>query len=155
MPRALLQSLPMSFALAGSLFAGQTADPPFTRLFPVDGPVTTGWIVGHWSDVANPPPKEPAIWTVKDGDLWGGKSKSGQWVGTWLMSEKEYADFILEVGFKFMNGGARGNGGIALRAALKGDPAYTGIEMQITDPRVPKRGCTRPQPASSSQVRCT
>jgi hypothetical protein len=56
-----------------------------------------------------------------------------------LMSEKEYGDFILEVAFKFMNGGARGNGGIALRAALKGDPAYTGLEMQITDPRYETR----------------
>jgi hypothetical protein len=119
--------------------AAQAADPPFATLFPVDGPVGSGWIVGHWSDVSNPPPKESVTWVVKDGNLWGGKSKSGRWVGTWLMSEKEYGDFILEVAFKFMKGGAKGNGGIALRAGLKGDPAYTGLEMQITDPRYETR----------------
>jgi hypothetical protein len=35
-------------------------------------------------------------------------------VGTWLLSEREYGDFILEVDFKFVNGGATGNGGVAL-----------------------------------------
>ena len=112
----------MSFALVRCFAAtllmvpllSQAADPPFVTLFPADGPVSAGWIVGHWSDVANPPPKEPAFWTVRDGNLWGGKSKSGRWVGTWLMSEQEYGDFILEVAFKFMNGGAQLTGALYL-----------------------------------------
>jgi hypothetical protein len=33
------------------------------------------------------------------------------------------------------NGGQSGNGGIALRAPLWGDPAYSGLELQITDER--------------------
>jgi hypothetical protein len=35
---------------------------------------------------------------------------------------------------QFGNGGKAGNGGIALRAPLSGDPAYAGLELQITDP---------------------
>ena len=137
MPRALLPDL-CSTALR---YAVSVIRRPERRTAPYPA-FPSGWtghdgvIVGHWSDVANPPPEGPAIWTVKDGDLWGGKAKSGKWVGTWLMSEKEYGDFILEVGFKFMNGGAHGNGGIGLRAALKGDPAYTGVELQNHRPTV-------------------
>ena len=74
-------------------------------------------------------------WDVRDGILYGGKSPTRKWVGTWLLSEREYGDFILEVDFKFVNGGATGNGGVALRAPLFGRPSYNGMELQITDPR--------------------
>ena len=121
---ALLASAP--------LVAGD--EPKLEPLFPRDGPVTEGWHVGHWADVTNPP-KEGAVWEVRDGVLLGGKSKSGEWVGTWLLSEREYGDFILDLEFKFKNGGKHGNGGVALRAPLHGDPAYDGFELQITDPR--------------------
>jgi len=46
------------------------------------------------------------------------------------MSEKEYGDFVLEYEFKL---GPRGNSGCALRAPLKGDPAFDGMEMQMAD----------------------
>jgi hypothetical protein len=52
--------------------------------------------------------------------------------GTWLMSEKEYGDFILEYEFKL---GPRGNSGLALRAPMKGDPAFDGMELQMADYR--------------------
>ena len=109
-----------------------SADPPLKPLF-AEGPVKTGWVVGHWADVAEPA-KKPITWSVKDGVLTAQKLPK-DWVGTWLMSEREYGNFILELDFKFKEGGNRGNGGIALRAPLKGDPAYEGFEMQITDPR--------------------
>lgn len=96
---------------------------PFQVLFPKDG-VPQGWKVGYWSDVSQPP-KEPSIWEVKDGVLISGEHRS-----TWLMSEKEYQDFELTFEFKL---GKRGNGGCALRAPMKGDPAFDGMELQMAD----------------------
>jgi hypothetical protein len=109
-------------------------EPKFTDLFPVDGPVTKGWVVRTWSNIKDAPEWE-TIWEVRDGMLYGGKSPTRKWVGTWLLSDREYGDFILEVDFKFVNGGATGNGGVALRTPLNGRPSYNGMELQITDPR--------------------
>ena len=68
-----------------------------------------------------------AAWTVKDGVL-----KSDQRRGAWLISDKEYGDFILEFEIKL---GELGNSGVALRAPLYGDPAFDGMEMQVADYR--------------------
>src|SRR5687768_10734460 len=47
-----------------------------------------------------------------------------------LVSPREYADFILEFEIKLTE---VGNGGVALRAPLRGDPAFDGMEMQVAD----------------------
>ena len=97
----------------------------FTRLFPEDG-VPKGWLVRRWDDVSKP--ADPAaIWKVQDGVLHGSEPR-----GTWLLSEKEYGDFVLEFEWKL---GERGNSGTALRAPLYGDPAFDGMELQMVDPR--------------------
>jgi hypothetical protein len=114
-----------------------SADPRPTRfvlLFPRDGPVGEGWTIRTWADVKDAPPHE-TVWEVRDGILYGGKSPTGRWVGTWLFSEREYGDFVLEVEFKFKNGGATGNGGVGLHSPLSGRPSQHGLELQITDPR--------------------
>lgn len=98
-------------------------DTAFTPLFPTDGP-PQGWRVTEWSDVAKPAPKE-VHWKVKDGILHPGEKR-----GTWLISEKEYSDFILEFDIKLSE---RGNSGVALRAPMKGDPAFEGMELQVAD----------------------
>jgi hypothetical protein len=95
----------------------------FEKLFPEDG-TPKGWVIREWSDVSKTVPKE-VQWSVKDGILNSGKQR-----GNWLMSEKEYADFILEFEVKLTE---KGNSGIALRAPMKGDPAFDGMEMQIAD----------------------
>jgi hypothetical protein len=46
------------------------------------------------------------------------------------MSEEEYSDFVLEWEFKL---GETGNSGCALRAPLRGDPAFDGMELQMAD----------------------
>ena len=46
------------------------------------------------------------------------------------MSEREYGDFILEFEFKL---GTNGNSGCALRAPMRGDPAFDGMELQMAD----------------------
>ena len=95
----------------------------FVSLFPDDG-VPPGWRVGAWNDVSKPGPSN-TVWRVKQGVL----QPEGE-RGTWLMSEKEYGDFILEYEFKL---GETGNIGLALRAPMKGDPAFDGMELQMAD----------------------
>ena len=94
-------------------------------LFPQAG-VPAGWTVRAWDDVSKPANGNP-VWKVEDGILSGGEPR-----GSWLLSEKTYADFILEFDFLL---GERGNSGCALRAPLAGDPAFDGIEVQMADVR--------------------
>jgi hypothetical protein len=101
----------------------QTTDGDFVALFPEDGE-PTGWVVRRWNDVSQPP-ENRATWIVKDGVLHSGKPR-----GTWLMYERELTDFVLEFEFKL---GPLGNSGLALRAPMKGDPAFDGLELQMAD----------------------
>ena len=120
---ALLPHLAVTGLLLGLVACANRVEPRFTVLFPTDGP-PTGWVVRHWADVKNPPP-EPVKWEVRDGVLHGGEPR-----GTWLLSEREYGDFIIEFDFKL---GARGNSGLALRTPLAGDPAFDALELQMAD----------------------
>lgn len=97
----------------------------FTPLFGGEGP-PAGFRLGAWDDVSKPAP-EGAQFMVKDGVLHGPTVR-----GCWLLSEKEYGDFILTYEFKL---GERGNSGCALRAPAKGDPAFDGLELQMADLR--------------------
>jgi Domain of Unknown Function (DUF1080) len=118
------QTLLWSAVLAGSGTSMAAAgDDDFVPLFPKDGP-PKGWVVREWNDLAKPagPGTE---WTVRDGILQPGKKR-----GTWIVSEKTYTDFILEFEIKLT---AVGNSGVALRAPLKGDPAFDGMELQFAD----------------------
>ncbi len=47
-----------------------------------------------------------------------------------LFTAKEYADFIFRFEYLLQPGG---NNGVAVRAALEGTPAYTGMEIQLLD----------------------
>lgn len=106
----------------------------FTPLFPKEG-VPEGWTVRAWDDVKNPGP-EGAAWRVKDGVLHGSDPR-----GTWLVSEREYADFTLKFEFKL---GERGNSGCGLRFPGHGDPAFDGLELQMVDPRYYPAGMVVP-----------
>jgi len=97
----------------------------FELLFPVDG-VPKGWVVRMWNDLSKPAPSN-AVWIVENGVLRGSKER-----GVWLVSEREYENFILEFEFKL---GELGNSGCALRAPMKGDPAFEGMELQMADLR--------------------
>lgn len=119
-------SCTMSLLLAGVVaLQPRAADDTdgFVRLFPRDG-APEGWTVRAWNDLAKPAGKDTA-WTVQNGVLRSGKQR-----GTWLVSDKEYANFILELEIRL---GERGNSGIALRAPLRGDPAFDGMELQVAD----------------------
>ena len=97
----------------------------FVPLFPEDG-TPKGWMVRRWDDVGKAA-EDGVLWSVKDGALLGSTKR-----GTWLISEKEYGDFVLKYEFKL---GPRGNSGCALRAPLLGDPAFDGLELQMADLR--------------------
>ena len=117
-------SVLVTFFVTGQIADSQGAD-GFVPLFTSDGP-PQGWVVRAWNDVSQPPAM-PTTWKVKNGILEGGEPR-----GTWLMSEKEYGDFELQYEFKL---GERGNSGLALRAPMKGDPAFDGMELQMADYR--------------------
>jgi hypothetical protein len=118
--RALLLALGLGLSL--SLPATDTG---FEPLFPNDG-VPEGWMVRAWNDVRNPADGDPQ-WKVVNGVLLGGEPR-----GSWLLSERQYGDFVLEFEFKL---GERGNSGCAIRAPLWGDPAFDGMELQMADLR--------------------
>lgn len=85
-----------------------------------------GWLVREWNDLTKP--AEGAKWAVdEEGILHGSDPR-----GTWLVSEGQYTDFVLTLEFKLP---PQGNSGVALRAPMRGDPAYDGMELQIVDPR--------------------
>jgi hypothetical protein len=107
------------------LLHAQESEAQFEPLFPEDG-VPRGWVVRAWNDVSQEAAGSP-VWKVEGGILRGGEPR-----GHWLMSEREYADFVLEFEFKL---GERGNSGCALRAPMRGDPAFDGIELQMADVR--------------------
>jgi hypothetical protein len=83
-------------------------------------------MVRRWNDVSQPA-AAGTQWTVTNGVLRGSEPR-----GTWLVSEREYGDFVLEFEWKL---GPQGNGGCGLRFPPKGDPAFDGIELQMVDPR--------------------
>jgi hypothetical protein len=112
--------------LAGAAAAAETTiaqDDGMKELFTEDG-VPKGWVVTTWNDLSKKA-EEGNAWQVKNGVLHSGKSR-----GTWLVSEKEYGDLELKYEFKLTE---VGNSGLALRAPMKGDPAFDGMELQMAD----------------------
>ncbi|MEX2174123.1 MAG: DUF1080 domain-containing protein [Pirellulaceae bacterium] len=112
-------------ALVGWCAVVAAADDGFAPLFPDEG-IPKEWKVASWNDLSKPP-EQKVEWTVKEGVLTSGSPR-----GTWLVSEREYGDFVLEFEFKL---GETGNSGCALRTPLKGDPAFEAMELQMADLR--------------------
>jgi hypothetical protein len=119
----LLLALMGAIALAGCASGGYKDN--FPLLFPKDG-VPEGWTVRKWDNVKNAA-DAGVQWRVTNGVLHGSEPR-----GTWLVSEREYDDFILEYEWKL---GERGNSGCGLRFPVEGDPAFDGLELQMVDPR--------------------
>jgi 3-keto-disaccharide hydrolase len=120
-PEAAMSRTPLALLLCLALplcarpaEAEPEAPEGFTALF--NGKDLTGWKV-HGG--------KKESWAAEKGVLF---VKGGR--GGWLMTEKEYGDFELRLEFKVPKGG---NSGVALRSPLKGDPAYSGMEVQILD----------------------
>jgi hypothetical protein len=106
--------------LSTVLLAGCCTTPEpgeFSVLF--NGRDLDGWLVMHGGE-----------WTVEDGVLVGRDGRdwttNPELSGSWLRTEKPYADFILELEYAI-----EGNSGVFFRSALEKNPAFTGYEMQI------------------------
>jgi len=73
---------------------------------------------------------------AKDGLLVCKKNGGGN-----LFTKKKYGDFILRFEFRLTSGA---NSGLGIRAPLKGDAAYVGMELQILDDTSPKYAKLKP-----------
>lgn len=80
-----------------------------------DGDSLEGWTTSGNRDA----------WLVRDRELH--TTGRGGW---WLRTEKQYRDFELMLDF---NVPENGNSGVGLRGSATGDPAFTGMEVQIYD----------------------
>lgn len=100
-------------------------------------PIFNGMDLAGWTKI------EGGDWTVENGVLIGRNgvnwSTNPERTGSWLSTEKEYADFRLELQFTVNKGG---NSGVFIRSSHKRNPAFTGYEMQIHDSpgRPPSKG---------------
>ncbi|HYO80998.1 MAG TPA: DUF1080 domain-containing protein [Bryobacteraceae bacterium] len=95
--------------------------------------VSVAAAAGQWTPLFNG--KDLTGWTLLGGKGPGYVIENGVIVcpengGGNLLTEKDYSDFELELDFKLSPGG---NSGVAVRAPLEGDIAYTGMEIQILD----------------------
>jgi hypothetical protein len=85
-------------------------------------------------DLAGWVPMHGGEWLVQDGVIVGRNGTN--WTtnpeksGSWLRTEKQYSDFVLELEFAINE---KGNAGIFLRSGFERNPAFTGHEMQILD----------------------
>jgi len=101
--------LSMVFALAS--MAQEVNDAGSVPLF--NGVDLTGW---HQIGPQNWHAENDIVWTE-------GK-------GGWLRSDRLYADIVLRLEYRVSPGAA---GGIVLRSAEQGDPAFTGLEIALND----------------------
>ena len=66
-------------------------------------------------------------WSVVDGVLTGTGKNHG-----WIATKKSYDNFRLYLEFRVPDGG---NSGVFVRAPKEGNPAFTGLEVQVLDDR--------------------
>ncbi len=93
-------------------------------------PLFNGRNLDGWQVVRGKP------YVVEDGKLVCPASGGGV-----LYTTRQYSDFILRFEFKLSPGA---NNGVAIRAPLKGDAAYAGLEIQILDDYSPRFRHLRP-----------
>src|SRR5207249_7797927 len=119
---------PLAIALAAGLLAGCASTQPDADFVPLfDGKTLSGWrLVGKTGDG----------YSVKDGVIYCARGGGGN-----LLSDKEYADFILRLEFKLESGS---NNGVGIRAPLEGEPTFLGMEIQMLDDNAPQYADRRP-----------
>ena len=125
--------------LTGYTAALQAVEDGFGPLFAGDS--LAGWKVSDWSNISTPQKVPGTPWKIEDGVLYGLNKR------TWIVSAKEYGDFVLKFDSKISKGS---NGGIGLRFPLDGDPAYKGMEIQVVDHGIYYRGSSQPQQRTGS-----
>lgn len=84
-------------------------------------PLFNGQDLSGWKAVDGP----LSSWKVEDGLLYCSGGGGG-----WLSTDKQYANFEIELEFRVPSGG---NSGVFLRAPRQGNPAFAGMEVQVLD----------------------
>jgi hypothetical protein len=102
--------------------AAQQAEAGFVPLF--DGKTLDGWTLVRGRGDG---------YGVKDGMIYCAEGGGGN-----LMTEKQYANFVIRFDFRMPPEGS--NNGLGIRAPLEGDAAYQGIELQILDEKAALAG---------------
>jgi len=110
-----MKKLLVAIACVGSMYAGE-----FVSLF--NGKDFTGW-----GGAGKP---EQSGYVIKEGGIIESTKKC-----RFLITEKEYSNYVFEFEFKLTAGA---NNGLGIHYPGKGDPAYTGMEIQILDNTHPK-----------------
>lgn len=95
-------------------------------------PLFNGRDLAGWKAVDGP----LTSWHVADGQVYCSGGGGG-----WLSTEKEYANFEIELEFRVPPGG---NSGVFLRAPHQGNPAFAGMEIQILDDASPEYAKLQP-----------
>ncbi|MBN2410713.1 DUF1080 domain-containing protein [candidate division KSB1 bacterium] len=85
------------------------------------GALFNGVDLTGWQVIGN----KPDSWKVENGILYTNGGGGG-----WISTDKEYGNFKLELEFRVP---PDGNSGVFIRAPRQGDPAYTGMEIQVLD----------------------
>jgi hypothetical protein len=85
---------------------------------------------------------DQGIWKFADGVLYTEGGTSG-----WLSTVRQYADFVLSLEFRVP---PEGNSGVFLRAPHEGNPAYSGMEIQILDDHAERYATLRPEQYTAS-----
>ncbi len=106
-------------SLSAIVSSAMAEDSDFHPLF--DGKSLQGW---------SPVNSSEGNWLVQEG-LLVTKGKGGGWLST----DKTYKNFVLKLEFRLEKGG---NSGVFIRAPHQGDPAYTGMELQVLDDDAPQ-----------------
>ena len=110
-----MKKLFVAIDCVGSVYAGE-----FVSLF--NGKDFTGW-----GGAGKP---EQSGYVIKEGGIIESTKKC-----RFLITEKEYSNYVFEFEFKLTAGA---NNGLGIHYPGKGDPAYTGMEIQILDNTHPK-----------------
>ncbi|MBR9761131.1 DUF1080 domain-containing protein [bacterium] len=110
-----MKKLLIAVACVSSVYAGE-----FVSLF--NGKDFTGW-----GGAGKP---EQSGYVIKEGGIIESTKKC-----RFLITEKEYSNYVFEFEFKLTAGA---NNGLGIHYPGKGDPAYTGMEIQILDNTHPK-----------------
>ena len=119
--RPILFALFCTCVLAAAAFVAAGDKPTgadeegFISLF--NGKDTAGWVYGE--------KQAGKGYQVEDGVLFCTEKDGGN-----LYTEKEYSDFAFRFDFKLEDSS---NNGVGIRAPLKGDAAYLGMEIQVLD----------------------
>ena len=104
--------------------------PPEEQLFA--GDLFNGKDLSGWQIIGG----DEGSWKVKDGVLFTEGEGGG-----WLSTIREFGNFKLELEFRVP---PAGNSGVFIRAPHQGDPAYSGMEIQVLDDYAEKYSDLKP-----------